>query len=151
MVGRKTNIYIYIHPFLSRGLCQNHVPRTGTNNYIPCKSWDIITCPCPWYLLLAQRSSYMHIDILPLFLFAQPPQLGLCHYLKDLFHWQCLSLYLCFLFTVQSINIHRIGAWLRFVVVNYWPILVILQGCFASTGAIIQLTQCQQNNPDENE
>ena len=34
-------------------LCQKHVSRTGTNNYIPHYLWDVITCPCPWYLLMA--------------------------------------------------------------------------------------------------
>ena len=26
--------------------------RAGTSNYIPQILWDVITCPCPWYLLL---------------------------------------------------------------------------------------------------
>ena len=39
-------------------LCQKQVPRAGTSNYIPQILWDVITFPCPWYLLLAQQSSY---------------------------------------------------------------------------------------------
>ena len=39
-------------------LCQKQVPRAGTSNYIPQILWDVITCPCPWYLLLAQHSTY---------------------------------------------------------------------------------------------
>ena len=40
--------YIWEH------LCQKQVSRAGTSNYIPQYLWDVITCPCPWYLLLAQ-------------------------------------------------------------------------------------------------
>ena len=39
-------------------LCQKQVSRTGTCNYITQYMWDVITCPCPWYLFLAQHSSY---------------------------------------------------------------------------------------------
>ena len=39
-------------------LCQKQVSRAGTSNYIPQILWDVITCPCPWYLLPAQHSSY---------------------------------------------------------------------------------------------
>ena len=38
-------------------LCQKQVSRAGTSNYIPHMLWDLITCPCPWCLLLAQHSS----------------------------------------------------------------------------------------------
>ena len=38
-------------------LCQKQVSRVGTSNYIPQKLWDVITCPCPWCLLLAYHSS----------------------------------------------------------------------------------------------
>ena len=31
---------------------QKHVSRAGTSNYIPQILWDVITCPCPWYLFL---------------------------------------------------------------------------------------------------
>ena len=41
-------------------LCQKqvHVYRTGTSNCIPQILSDVINCPCPWYLLLAHKSSY---------------------------------------------------------------------------------------------
>ena len=32
-------------------LCQKHVARVGTSNYIPQILWDVITCLCPWYML----------------------------------------------------------------------------------------------------
>ena len=33
------------------------VPKAGTNNYIPPHNlWDIINCPCLWYLLVEQHS-----------------------------------------------------------------------------------------------
>ena len=34
--------------------------RAWTSNYIPQYLWDVITCPCPWYLLLAEHSSFVH-------------------------------------------------------------------------------------------
>ena len=37
--------------------CQKHESRTGTSNYIPQYLWDVITCPCPWYLLQVQKYS----------------------------------------------------------------------------------------------
>ena len=33
-------------------VCQKHVSRTVTSNYIPQYMQDVITCPCLWYLLL---------------------------------------------------------------------------------------------------
>ena len=39
-------------------LCQKQISRAGTSNNIPQTLWDVITCSCPWYLLLAQRYSY---------------------------------------------------------------------------------------------
>ena len=42
-----------------RTVCQNHVSRAGTSNYIPQYLWDVITCPCPWYLLQAHKSLYV--------------------------------------------------------------------------------------------
>ena len=47
--------YVYI---IWEVLFQKQVSRAGTSNYIPQILWDVITCPCPWYLLLAQHSSY---------------------------------------------------------------------------------------------
>ena len=40
-------------------LGQKQVWAARTSKYIPQILWDVITCPCPWYLLLAQRSSYI--------------------------------------------------------------------------------------------
>ena len=37
-------------------MCQKQISRTGTSNYIPQYLWDVITCPCPWYLPLVQHS-----------------------------------------------------------------------------------------------
>ena len=37
-------------------LCQKQVSRAGTSNYIPQILWDVVTCSCPWYLLLGHRS-----------------------------------------------------------------------------------------------
>ena len=41
---------------------QQQVSRAGTSKYIPVILWDVITCPCPWYLLLAQHSSYWRLE-----------------------------------------------------------------------------------------
>ena len=38
-------------------VCHEQVSRAGTNNYTPQYVWGVITCPCPWYLLLANASS----------------------------------------------------------------------------------------------
>ena len=46
-----------------RVLCQKQGSRAGTSNYIPQFLWDVITCPCPWYLLLAQHSCYVDINV----------------------------------------------------------------------------------------
>ena len=37
---------------------QKQVSRAGTCNCIPQYLWDVVTCPCPWYLLLAHKSTY---------------------------------------------------------------------------------------------
>ena len=39
-------------------VCQKQVSGAGTSNYIPKIPWNLITCPCPCYLLLAHKSSY---------------------------------------------------------------------------------------------
>ena len=44
--------------------CQKQVSRAWTSNYIPQKLWDVITCPCPWYLLLAQQSWNVYISFI---------------------------------------------------------------------------------------
>ena len=38
-------------------VCQKQVSRAWTSNYIPQYLWDVITCPCPWSLILAHTSS----------------------------------------------------------------------------------------------
>ena len=38
-------------------LCQKQVSRAGTSNYIPQNLWDVITCRCPWYLVLLAQNS----------------------------------------------------------------------------------------------
>ena len=37
---------------------QGQVSRAVTSNYSPQDLWDVITCACPWYLLLAHKSTY---------------------------------------------------------------------------------------------
>ena len=54
-----SNYYKYLRVWSTWGmLCQKQVSRARTNNYSPQYLWYVITCPCPWYLLLAQHSSY---------------------------------------------------------------------------------------------
>ena len=63
---------LWYHTCLSAGACihivctllwqlRNVMPEAGMkgreSNYIPQLLWDVITCPCPSYLLLAQHSS----------------------------------------------------------------------------------------------
>ena len=36
---------------------KKQVSRAGSSNYIPQYLWDVITCPCPWYLLLTNKST----------------------------------------------------------------------------------------------
>ena len=40
-------------------LCQKQASRAGTSNYIPQYMCHVITCPCPWHLLLEQHSLYL--------------------------------------------------------------------------------------------
>ena len=47
-------------PFEWGILYQKRVSWAGTSNYAPQILWDVITCPCPWYLLLAHTSSNQH-------------------------------------------------------------------------------------------
>ena len=35
-------------------LCHKQVSKAGTSNCIPHYRWDVVTCPCLWYLLLTQ-------------------------------------------------------------------------------------------------
>ena len=43
-------LVIKIQPRIWGVLCQKQVSRALTSNYIPHYLWDVITCPCPWYL-----------------------------------------------------------------------------------------------------
>ena len=43
-------------------VCWKQLPSAGISNYIPQALWDVITCPCSWYLLLAHRSSIIVCD-----------------------------------------------------------------------------------------
>ena len=40
-------------------LSQKQISRAGTSNYTPQILWDVITWPCPWYLLLIQHSLFV--------------------------------------------------------------------------------------------
>ena len=42
-----------------------------TSNYIPEYLWDVITCPCPWYLLLAPFLVY-HVMLRLILIFVHP-------------------------------------------------------------------------------
>ena len=62
--------YVYDDSYMVWGvLYRNQVSRAGTSNYTPLLMWDVITCPCLWYLLLAQQSTfdlrYMHFTETP--------------------------------------------------------------------------------------
>ena len=48
----------YLYPPCSR-LYQKQVWRAETSNYIPWILWGVITCPCPWYLFLTHKSSWV--------------------------------------------------------------------------------------------
>ena len=38
-------------------VCQKQASRARTNDYIPHYVWDVITCPCPRYLLLVRKAT----------------------------------------------------------------------------------------------
>ena len=38
---------------------QKHVSRARISNYIPQILWDVIICPCPGYMLLANKPAYV--------------------------------------------------------------------------------------------
>ena len=46
-----------------RIMCRKQVQRVATSNYISQILWDVITCPCPWYLLLTNTSSYIYVSL----------------------------------------------------------------------------------------
>ena len=41
---------------------QKQVSKAGTRDYTPQYMWNLITCPCPKYLLLAHKSTYVKGD-----------------------------------------------------------------------------------------
>ena len=45
----------HYHVIVMGIVCQKQISRAGTSNHIPQILWDVITCPCPWYLLLAHK------------------------------------------------------------------------------------------------
>ena len=49
---------IFQIPYICGMFDQKQVSRAWTSNYAPQFLWDVITSPCPWYLLLAQHSSF---------------------------------------------------------------------------------------------
>ena len=67
---------------------QKQASRAGTSNYIPQYLQDVITIPCPWYLLLAQHSWYE--ELLPAFNTLRPRQNGR-HFPDDIFKWIFLN------------------------------------------------------------
>ena len=59
--------------------------RVGTSNYTLQYMWDVITCPCPWYMCLVQRSSY-----------AKPCHTGSCYNKAGLYSsWEFQHRYTC--------------------------------------------------------
>ena len=52
-----------MHVTISEELCQKQVSRARISNSIPQCLWDVITCPCLWFLLLAQHSWFKHVLI----------------------------------------------------------------------------------------
>ena len=65
-------------------VCQKQVSGAGTSNYSPQILWGVITCPCPWYLLLTQHYSidFSLLETEPLF---QPKPHGI------IFNSRCLK------------------------------------------------------------
>ena len=49
-----------ISPYNWWVLCQKQVSMAGTSNYAPQYLWDVITCPCPWYLLPASCTTHLN-------------------------------------------------------------------------------------------
>ena len=48
----------FITMLIWRLVCQKHISSTGTRNHIQQNLWDVIICPCPWYMLMAHKLSY---------------------------------------------------------------------------------------------
>ena len=87
-------------------LCQKRISRAGTSNYTPQHLWGVITCPCPWYLLLAQHSTY-----------------GTCH--DDVIKWKHFPRYWPFVRGIHRspVNSQHKGQWrgaLMFSLICVW-------------------------------
>ena len=57
MITRLLQYILWFLPCVGGLVFQNPVSRAGTSNYIPQYLWDVITCPCPRYLLLPHQFS----------------------------------------------------------------------------------------------
>ena len=115
---------------MSGGVYQKQVSKAGTSNYIPQIQWDMITCPCPWYLLLAQHSWY-HVQMLSVETFY--PIIKCTCGCYALFWFVYIIRYLLCIGPYSSRLIH----W-------YWG----NQGYFIGPGVIAWLSQGQWNNPE---
>ena len=56
------NVFLMIYVYIS-SVVTEAVSRAGTSDHILQILWDVITCLCPWYLLLPQHSWYDLNDI----------------------------------------------------------------------------------------
>ena len=104
--------------FINEDLCARSRCQAGTGNYIPQYLWDVITCQCPSYLLLTHKSSNEGTTVHP----------------KKYAHGFVV---LCFVVVMQS-----------FIMISHEVFIHIHQGCFAGTGAIVRLPQCQWSKHD---
>ena len=85
---------------------QKQVSRAWTSNYIPHFLWDVFTCSCPWYWLLAHKSSVevfysvYHYTIQGWFKFA-PSQWETSLQSNAVSHWNLES----------ALSLHELLAW----------------------------------------
>ena len=42
-------------------LSQRQGSKAGTSNYIPQIMWDVITCPCPWYVMTSSNGNIFRV------------------------------------------------------------------------------------------
>ena len=54
---RRNRTHYDVTVMLNQGQGSNYSPQYLTSNHFPQYLWDIITCPCPWTLLLSQNYS----------------------------------------------------------------------------------------------
>ena len=93
-----------------RLVCQKQVSRAGTSNYIPQHLWDVITCLCPWYLLLEHQSWYMLCPASTSMPSSSSVKKSI-HYIWCAFRW---------LFCTSEMHIFA-----------FLPLLLISDGCFS--------------------